>query len=232
MQACWPRSTISSRGAMRSRNARAMIWAWWRRMNRSSGSCLPNPYSREKRKSDLQIGLMIVGGAVVAAVLIFIWIQDRRFRMQADAAFQMPVADALMQDDARPRAMHERVEPALRGPVLGDEGESETGGPHVRFDADASLAGGDAGVPDEAVPSSNPAAAAPSERRPASPPSVAAPAPYDELIEYRARIGCDGVMAYVFADAFNQARTLGKAIRWLGLPVGVAAWEAVPPWRA
>ncbi|WP_018508623.1 cell division protein ZipA C-terminal FtsZ-binding domain-containing protein [Thiobacillus thioparus] len=181
--------------------------------------------------SDLQIGLLIVGGAVVAAVLVFNWIQERRFRKQADAAFQMPVADALMQDDARPRAMHERVEPALREPVLGDDGESGVGEPHVRFDTGTSLAGDDADVPVNAVPAPNPAAAVPSERRPASSPSGAAPAPYDELIEYRARIGCDGAMANVFVDAFNQTRTLGKAIRWLGLPVGATAWEDVQPWR-
>jgi hypothetical protein len=61
---------------------------------------------------------------------------------------------------------------------------------------------------------------------------VAAPAaPYDELIEYRIRIGSDGVLANVFADAFNHARTLGKAVRWMGLPVGAAQWEEIQPWR-
>jgi len=43
--------------------------------------------------SDLQIGLLVVGAAVVVAVLVFNWIQERRFRKQADAAFQVPVAD-------------------------------------------------------------------------------------------------------------------------------------------
>ena len=142
--------------------------------------------------SDLQIGLLIVGGAVVAAVLVFNWIQERRFRKQADAAFQVPVADALMQDDARPRAVHERVEPALREPVLGDDGENETGEPHVRLDTDALFADDDVDVPVNAVPAPNPVAATPTERRPASASSAAAPAPYDELIEYRARFGCDG----------------------------------------
>ena len=57
------------------------------------------------------------------------------------------------------------------------------------------------------------------------------PAPYDELIEYRIRIGSDGVLANVFADAFSHARTLGKAVRWVGLPVGATEWEEVQPWR-
>lgn len=55
--------------------------------------------------------------------------------------------------------------------------------------------------------------------------------PYDELIEYRIRIVSDGVLANVFADAFNHARTLGKAVRWVGLPVGAKEWEEVQPWR-
>jgi FtsZ-interacting cell division protein ZipA len=35
----------------------------------------------------------------------------------------------------------------------------------------------------------------------------------------------------VFADAFNHSRTLGKPVRWVGLPVGATEWEEVQPWR-
>ena len=180
--------------------------------------------------SDLQIGLLIVGVAVVAAVLVFNWIQERRFRKQANAAFQVPVADVLMQDATAPHAIHDRIEPALREPAFNGDGEDGVDTAPVHLDT---------GLPDSAeavapvdvapAPRSAPAPAV--ERRPASPPPVAAPAPYDELIEYRARIGSDGVVASVFADAFNQTRTLGKAVRWLGLPVGATAWEDVQPWR-
>ncbi|MGE5319849.1 MAG: cell division protein ZipA C-terminal FtsZ-binding domain-containing protein [Hyphomicrobiaceae bacterium] len=171
--------------------------------------------------SDLQIGLLAVGAAVVAAVLIFNWMQERRFRKQADAAFQGPVADALMQDAA---VTHERVEPALREPVSAGAAGGDDDAPPMQFDADLPPAG-------EVAAS----AAAVAVHRPVSAPSaappVAPPAPYDELIEYRARIGGDGVMANVFADAFSQTRALGKAVRWLGLPVGATAWEEVQPWR-
>jgi len=176
--------------------------------------------------SDLQIGLLIVGAAVVAVVLIFNWIQERRFRKQANAAFQGPSTDALMQ--ATPHGAHDRVEPALRESVLEGNDGNDVGEPHVRLDV---------GLPsvDEAIaplgeaPVLHPAA---TERRPAAgqPPAVSPP-PYDELIEYRVRIGCDGAMANVFAEAFKQTRALGKAIRWLGLPVGAAASEDVQPWR-
>jgi len=59
--------------------------------------------------SDLQIGLLIIGVAIVVAVLLFNWIQERRFRKQADAAFQAPLGDALLQPGAVPREAHKRV---------------------------------------------------------------------------------------------------------------------------
>jgi len=173
--------------------------------------------------SDLQIGLLVVGAAVVVAVLVFNWIQERRFRKQADAAFQVPVADALMQDEAT-HATHDRIEPALREAVF--DGDADRAVDTSPAHSNAGLSVSDAAVvPVEARP-------APSvEQRPASPPAAASPPPYDELIEYRARLGSDGAVASVFADAFNQTRTLGKAVRWLGLPIGSTAWEDIQPWR-
>lgn len=180
--------------------------------------------------SDLQIGLLIVGVAVVAAVLIFNWVQERRFRRQANAAFQAPAADALMQP--MPHATHDRVEPALRESALEDDDDEhghDADEPHVRLDPDVPLTG-EASAPVAVRTASYPAAV---ERASAvSPqPAAASPAPYDEQIEYRVRISCDGAMASVFAEAFNQTRALGKAIRWLGLPVGATTWEDFQPWR-
>ena len=186
--------------------------------------------------SDLQIGLLVIGTAIVAAVLLFNWVQERRFRKQADAAFQAPVGDALMQPGAVPRETHDRVEPALREPVFdsGDISEAaESGEPHFRVDTAVRPA-------DRPVPPPENANLAPPRTvsdlprtppQPATPSQPAPPAPYDELIEYRIRIGSDGVPANVFADAFNPARALGKAVRWMGLPVGAAEWEELQPWR-
>lgn len=188
--------------------------------------------------SDLQIGLLVIGVAIVVAVLVFNWIQERRFRKQADAAFQAPMGDVLMRPGAVPRESHTRVEPALREPLLDagyPGGAPGVGEPHVHVDA---------GLP-EAAPQPQPLADAPAvahqaaaaiptpppQPRPSSPAVAASPAPYDELIEYRIRIGGDGVPANMLADAFAQARTLGKAVRWAGLPVGAAEWEEVQPWR-
>ena len=196
--------------------------------------------------SDLQIWLLVIGAAIVVAVLLFNWSQERRFRKQEDAAFQTPMGDALMHPAAVPRERHNRVEPALREPVF-DVGKGqevdEVNEPHLHIDGGippvdlredteqpASIP---EPVPGPTVAASRPApASAPSASPSSTSPTVASkPAPYDPLIEYRVRIDSDGVLANVFADTFNQVRTLGKTVRWLGLPAGASDWEDVQPWR-
>ncbi|NWG75878.1 MAG: cell division protein ZipA C-terminal FtsZ-binding domain-containing protein [Rubrivivax sp.] len=190
--------------------------------------------------SELQIGLLAIGVVVVVAVFLFNQFQERRFRKQADKAFQPPVADPLasagLQSGVAPRDRHDRIEPALSEPVFESDAPDvvvEIGEPHLHFDhepapapAPMPLAETPVAAMREAAPV--PAAAAP---RVASAPVMAAPAPYDELIEYRVRIQGDGILASAFADAFNQVRLLGKAVRWRGLPVGAIEWEEVHPWR-
>jgi hypothetical protein len=56
--------------------------------------------------SDLQIALLVIGIVIVAAVLVFNWVQERRFRKQAAAAFDESVGDALMQPGASAARMH------------------------------------------------------------------------------------------------------------------------------
>jgi hypothetical protein len=182
--------------------------------------------------SDLQIGLLVVGAAIVVAVVLYNWIQERRFRRQADAAFQTPMADVLMQPGIGPRETYKRIEPALQEPVFdaGSVGEvGEVSEPHLVVEADLPQA-------DESSPATQPALDGPvpsasPQPRPATFSEALPASPYDELIEYRIRIGNDGVEAAAFAEAYNHARTLGKAVRWLGLPVGATEWEEVQPWR-
>lgn len=174
--------------------------------------------------SDLQIGLLVIGVAIVAGVFAFNWLQERRFRKQADAAFHAPMGDALMQRGATLHESTERVEPALHDPV---------------FDAALADAVSEAEVRPERAPAPRVQAAptpppAPQPEvtpnvapRPAGPKAV----PYDELIEYRIRLGGDNVPASVFSEALSHARTLGKPVRWLGLPVGATDWEDILPWR-
>lgn len=169
--------------------------------------------------SELQIWLLVLGVAVVAAVVLFNWLQERRFRKQTEAAFQAPSVDPLARSGVTPRESPGRVEPALREPVF-DAARipdlPETDEPRLRI---------------EVEPVAEAPAVRPMAPQTPTPASAAAPAPYDELIEYRVRLGGDGVLANAFADAFNRSRALGKAVRWAGLPVGATQWEELQPWR-
>ncbi|MEW6591280.1 MAG: cell division protein ZipA C-terminal FtsZ-binding domain-containing protein [Pseudomonadota bacterium] len=160
--------------------------------------------------NDLLIGLVLIGVVFVGGVLLFNWLQERRFRRQADAAFQPPAADPLMPGEAPARVAPQRIEPARQEPVF----DAATDAPH-RPAADPE-------------PQSAPAADALSARAPLT---GVPPAPYDELIEYRVRISGDAMPAGLFADAFNQTRGLGKAVRWSGYGAGAADWESLQPWR-
>ena len=180
--------------------------------------------------SDLQIGLLVIGAVVVTGVLLYNWIQERRFKKQADAAFQTPMADVLMQPDAAPSEKRMRVEPALREPDYDTDMRGDVADviePRMQVEPDLPRHDGSPAT-QAAATGSVPLASAPSR---AAGFSELPASPYDELIEYRVRIGGDAVDAAAFAGAYQHARTLGKAVRWLGLPVGGTEWEEVQPWR-
>jgi FtsZ-interacting cell division protein ZipA len=190
--------------------------------------------------SDLQIALLVIGIVIVAAVLVFNWLQERRFRKQAAAAFETSVGDALMKPAATPRESPGRIEPELREPTLGDVHDlniSEGAEPRVNIDPD--VADETTANPFETPrPAPAPIAATPPREQVVTPVPAESRAaagqpisPYDELIEYRIRIGGGGILASVFADAINQTRSFGKLVRWSGLPEGGSSWEEVQPWR-
>lgn len=66
--------------------------------------------------TSLQIGLIVAGVVVVAAVLLYNWLQERRVRRRIDAAFapRSPSSDVLLDDPARGAVRSGRVEPTLR----------------------------------------------------------------------------------------------------------------------
>jgi hypothetical protein len=132
--------------------------------------------------SDLQIGLLVIGAAIVVAVLVFNWIQERRFRKQAEAAFQAPEVDALKQAAAMPRVMHNRFEPALREPVFDADSATpvdEANEPRWHIDAEQSqLDEAPVGEHAKAAPIPVPAAApnpAPGNAQPPAPGPTAVP---------------------------------------------------------
>lgn len=172
--------------------------------------------------SDLQIALMLIGGFIVVAVLLFNWNQERRYKKQADAALKPITRDPLLDTAATPRTP-DRIEPGIR-----ESHPSPVAIPSV-------------------IPASAPVPVAPVVREPSAPPLREAsstssskqmspatpipPAPYDELIEYRISVEGKGILGAVFAEDIHAARSLGKHTRWLGYPEQGNEWEEIQPWR-
>lgn len=204
--------------------------------------------------SDLQVALLLIGIFIVAAVLIFNWNQERRFKKQATAAFQQPAREPLAERSAVPRATPDRVEPGLREPVIGNLNSSvqDIREPHSRSElAPVSPAAPSLSTSRTEVPTPpsvlRPKAPSPRVIHEDSDPSVVTPlstakamptpatpippAPYDELMEYRIQIMGEGILAAAFAEDINRMRSLGKTTRWLGFPVKGIEWEEIQPWR-
>jgi len=179
--------------------------------------------------SDLQIALLLIGVFIVAAVLIFNWNQERRFKKQAAAALQPTTRDALLERSAAPRPNTERIDPALHEPVLRSDGAKNYSSPpvgHTRISAPVSPP-----LASNATAGTVAPIVIPSTDKPAKQVMPVPPAPYDELIEYRVCLEGEGILAAVFAEDINRTRGFGKPTRWLGFPVDGNAWEEVQPWR-
>lgn len=182
--------------------------------------------------SDLQIALLLIGVFIVVAVLVFNWNQERRYKKQADAAFQPPARDVLLEKSTTPRTATDRIEPRLREPAsqssdtsLHKDGEPKHAPPLARIQTSAP----------EPPPAPRISSAVTHPKaygaKAVAEPAPIPPAPYDELIEYRVRMEGKAILAAVFAEDINAARNLGKPTRWLGFPEEGNEWEEVQPWR-
>ncbi|MGH8750512.1 MAG: cell division protein ZipA C-terminal FtsZ-binding domain-containing protein [Burkholderiales bacterium] len=66
--------------------------------------------------SDLQLSLLGIGILVVAAIVLFNWLQEKNYRRNSESAFRGQFQDVLLQpQNAAPAAERERVEPRLGG---------------------------------------------------------------------------------------------------------------------
>lgn len=167
--------------------------------------------------SDLQITLMLVGGFIVVAVLLFNWSQERRYKKQADAALKPITRDPLLDTSVTPRAL-DRIEPGLHEPLSS---------PAVAPPVKASVA---PVVREPAAPTLREAPSTPSSKNVIAE-TPTPPAPYDELIEYRISVEGKGILGAAFTEDINAARSLGKHTRWMGYPEHGNEWEEIQPWR-
>lgn len=180
--------------------------------------------------SELQIALALIGVLAVIGIVIYNRMQERKFRRQAESGFSPPGEDVLL--DAEPmKEMLSRVDPDFHETLIKDPIPR---GFHGRADQEPHF--GDTEILLEAALSednyqSNAAVDEPLGE-PGSHVQPDAPdvSPYDESIEYRAVVkNLEGMAAGKFGDFVSRSASLGRTVRWIGLPPGSLSWEALSP---
>lgn len=195
--------------------------------------------------------LIGLGAVLIAGLLLYNYLQERRFRKQADRMFTHRHGDVLLGDSDLHEGLHDgRIEPRIQAQPddagLGQAfGEVDTG----LVQSLQSLPAEEALFPVEPGPPAAPASpqrqaessisvayGAPAdlpgqEQAPdaamATPPTVP-PSPLDASVEYVARLRFAQPARLSFARLLDALRRLGKPVRAYGLrPDGV--WEAMGP---
>ncbi len=180
--------------------------------------------------SELQIALALIGVLAVVGIVVYNRLQERKFRRQAEVGFSPPGEDVLL--DAEPmREMLSRVdpdfyEPATRDPISrrfhgrGDE-EPHFGDTEILLEAALS----EDNYQDHASIAESASYA--TQLMQQEPSEVAS---YDDSIEFRSVLkNLDGMAAEKLGDSITRSASLGKPVRWLGLPPGGLSWEVVSP---
>lgn len=162
--------------------------------------------------SDLHLSLLAVGVVVIAAVVVYNWLQERKFRKMAQERFQAPRQDVLMEEAREPLTRDTlddiRVEPRIE-PTLDPAAESAERAEQV------------VAVEEEPV-----VAPAVVPRQVSGPADKSLPAPLDLAIDYVARLDLADPTAASAVRAALGAETVDKAVYWKGLnPAG--QWEEV-----
>jgi FtsZ-interacting cell division protein ZipA len=166
--------------------------------------------------SELQISLIAIGFVVVMGVVLFNWMQQRRYRRGAEQAFGSKHEDVLLKTGIAPDD-GERVEPQLGKEMLEEPGIP---GPISAETSDPVL-------PDaiEVLPTGS---------RP-SPIPVATPAPQKieenrntEAMYYVVSIHSDQpVSGFSLAELLQRKMDFGKPARWLGQRETDSLWEEI-----
>ena len=164
--------------------------------------------------SDLQISLVVIGGAVVVGVALFNWVQQRRFRRSAEEAFERKHEDVLLEPD-------ESIEEGGRiEPQLGKEALQE-------FQTETSVGVAEQGIDvDEAA--EFPQAAAPKVVIPILAEQKAVEAGGAGGIDYIVNIQSDALISPSGLTAILMRKfDFGKPVYWLGQRDSSASWEEI-----
>lgn len=179
--------------------------------------------------NELQIALALIGVLAVIGVLVYNRLQERRARRQTEAGFARPGRDVLLDSDTASDVPD--TSPFVADDTNAAQGVGRFHGrdvqePHfgdTEMLLDAALS---ESFDAQSVAAAETASEMPEQR------SVQAQTvlPHDELIEFRTVLrNLEGMAADAFDTAFAHSAALGKPVRWLALPLGSPAWEALSP---
>lgn len=159
--------------------------------------------------SELQLGLIVIGVLVVAAVYLFNWYQDRRFRQRVENAFREGPDDALLAPRTAAPEAAQRVEPHL-GPNEPAEAVEASNAPAAAAPAPAAVEARSAEVP------------------PQEPVPVAAFVTPDSPIDYVCVVeSATPVPPASLQDFLRHAAAVGKPVHLSGWHAEREAWVAL-----
>lgn len=169
--------------------------------------------------SDLQISLIVIGVAVVAGVVLFNWMQQRRYRQGAEEAFERKHEDVLLEADEIV-AEDGRVEPQLSRELL-QEFQTE---PSIGL-TEPSIES----IEPPKIPPSDSASkvvtAAPVEQKAAAVDSASASA---SAVDYIVNIRTEALIAVSdLTEVLRRKFDFGKPVHWLGQRDAGAFWEEI-----
>ena len=165
--------------------------------------------------SDLQIILVVIGGAVVVGVALFNWVQQRRFRRSAEEAFEHKHEDVLLEPDA---SIEEggRIEPQLGKEVLQE------------FQTEMSVGIAEQGIDAGEAAEFPQADATPKVAVPILAEQKAIEAGGAGGIDYIVNIQSDALIAPSGLTAVLLRKfDFGKPVHWLGQRDSGASWEEI-----
>lgn len=165
--------------------------------------------------SDLQISLVVIGGAVVVGVALFNWVQQRRFRRSAEEAFGHKHGDVLLEPDV---SIEEggRIEPQLGKEVLQE------------FQTEMSVGIAEQGIDAGEAAEFPQADATPKVAVPILAEQKAIEAGGAGGIDYIVNIQSDALIAPSGLTAVLLRKfDFGKPVHWLGQRDSGASWEEI-----
>ena len=194
----------------------------------------------------LQISLIVVAVVVVVAIVLYNWLQERKYRSQSQDLFQ-PQEDVLLRTDvsdvhvanaSSQRSGFEPAQPERIDPKIVVDTSVVSVPPRAAPEPEAPVHSA-APLADIVAPREHDAPLAVVEPKmhaampvePAKPVDLPA-TPADAMVDYEVRIhALDAIPGSAMNAVMEHLRHAGKPLHWWGYNVNSAAWETIAGWR-